>query len=298
MGAKEIMAKISTKYGTVTEGKHSGTQVALGNDPNGEKVSTSYSALMFEQIIFVEGSEEKGRYNILEDFDDMTVIKSTPDNMLVNLAFKSGENAVIDVGTEKESKGIMGYIRKFNEIMQPTPPEKKRERKYYYLVNFLKVMYVLMDVETLMAVADYFQSVDVYTDELKKFWNEAIKQQSAGNAKEKRGELRDQEHAEGKEKAKDAAKQMAVTAVVGVVSEAQEQNERAVQMKPADETETYYYFKDGSIICVSHKTSNSNAAKNAMLKACGKTNDMILSYTPTKPNNSQKYTTFDGKDCH
>ncbi|MBR6514915.1 MAG: hypothetical protein IKT46_08805 [Clostridia bacterium] len=60
---QKVAAKVATKYGTVSEGEYKGCEVALGNPPE-KKIERANS---FCQIIFVDGTEEKGRLFLSRD---------------------------------------------------------------------------------------------------------------------------------------------------------------------------------------------------------------------------------------
>ena len=62
-----------------------------------------------------------------------------------------------------------------------------------------------------------------------------------------------------------------------------------------NEIETYYFFNDGTVVCLLHYSNNRGAAEQAMLKAYRRTN-CDISYTGYRANGA--YTIFDGRDYH
>ena len=60
--------------------------------------------------------------------------------------------------------------------------------------------------------------------------------------------------------------------------------------------ETYYFFRDGTVICLLHTVSNQYAAKKAMLQAYGKSDSDIM-HTGSQAN-TKGYSTFDGRGYH
>lgn len=89
----KIGATLATKYGEVIDGKHNGTTVALGNDPKKSVgLETSYS-----QIIFLDGSTEKGRYNIGNDVVALRINSYCYDSISVTVDYSDSESSVIEL---------------------------------------------------------------------------------------------------------------------------------------------------------------------------------------------------------
>lgn len=63
----------------------------------------------------------------------------------------------------------------------------------------------------------------------------------------------------------------------------------------SSEMQTFYFFKDGTVICLLHYVNNKYAAEKAMLQAYRRTSSDI-SHSGSKSN--VPYTTFDGRDYH
>lgn len=62
------------------------------------------------------------------------------------------------------------------------------------------------------------------------------------------------------------------------------------------EMETFYFFLDGTIVCLLHYHHNQCAAKRAMLQTYGKS-ESDISHTGSKAN-GREYSTFDGRNFH
>jgi hypothetical protein len=62
------------------------------------------------------------------------------------------------------------------------------------------------------------------------------------------------------------------------------------------EMETFYFFRDGTIVCLLHYPYNQYAAKKAMLQTYGKS-ESDISNTGSQVN-GRGYSTFDGRNFH
>ncbi len=132
MGIMEnIGATIATKYGTVVEGKHSGTVVALGNDPS-TKVGFSHT---FTQIIFLDGTIERGRYNINDSFSGVKIIEETSKGYKILGLFKDEEHFVLELELKKEDTMAVGLLKTFLGTKKDNPSDKV-ENKYRPLKVF------------------------------------------------------------------------------------------------------------------------------------------------------------------
>lgn len=60
--------------------------------------------------------------------------------------------------------------------------------------------------------------------------------------------------------------------------------------------ETFYFFRDGSVVLLLHKSNNQHAAKKAMLRIYGKS-ESDISHTGSKCV-GKSYQTFDGTNEH
>lgn len=132
MGIMEnIGATIATKYGTVTEGKHAGTVVALGNDP----LTKAGFTHTFSQIIFLDGTVEKGRYNINESFTGVKIIEETAKGYKILGVFKDDEHFILELELKKDDTMAVGLIKTFLGTKKDKP-EDKAENKYRPLKVF------------------------------------------------------------------------------------------------------------------------------------------------------------------
>lgn len=89
----KVGAAIATKYGTVISGKHEGCAIALGNPPNA-KVSV---ANKMTQIIFVSGTEEKGRYFIDGEIKCLEKLHYDKEGKKYRLTFTTGETCELEL---------------------------------------------------------------------------------------------------------------------------------------------------------------------------------------------------------
>ncbi len=104
---EKVAATLATKYGVVTSGKFEGCQIAMGNPPD-KKVEAAYS---FSQIIFVEGNEEKGRY----DIDKMMMLMHGHDDKGVKMSLRlpEGDICEFDLLLRQEDKFWVKLLKTF-----------------------------------------------------------------------------------------------------------------------------------------------------------------------------------------
>ncbi len=93
----KVGAALATRYGSVVSGKYAGCKIVLGNPPT-EKVSVANS---FSQIIFLSENEEKGRYNIINDIEDITYVSTSDKGYHCVLTFSNGETVEFDLFKER-----------------------------------------------------------------------------------------------------------------------------------------------------------------------------------------------------
>lgn len=105
---EKLGATLATKYGEVTEGKHRGCTVALGNPPD-KKVTTTNK---FTQIIFLENKETMGRYDIGTQAKTLHFINCDHDTVTVVIDFADGESSTILLSTPKEDSGVVSLLKK------------------------------------------------------------------------------------------------------------------------------------------------------------------------------------------
>ncbi len=172
MDAKKIVAKLATKYGTVTSGKYEGCQVALGNDPN-KKVSVSYT---FEQVVFFKDGEEKGRLNIslTESFNRLTITKEIDNGFHCVLEYADGDISEIDIDCCKAPGGIFGFFYKIGSLTNPPSADEKFKNKYGRLVTFFSSFALIMDSDTFESFKKYLATIGASKNEIK-LWDEYAK---------------------------------------------------------------------------------------------------------------------------
>lgn len=142
MDMQKIAAKLATKYGEVTKGKHKGCQVALGNDPNpNKKVEGSDN---YTQIIFVEEDAEKGRYDI-EDLKEVAHVGATEDAIQVKIVFENDDECVFDLKILPDDKFPMTLVKpllmKEEPISEKTPNNKYRRVYVFFLCVMGRLSY-------------------------------------------------------------------------------------------------------------------------------------------------------------
>lgn len=159
---EKAAAKIATKYGTVTRGRHNGCKIALGNPPD-KKVTTSYS---FSQIIFVEGSDEKGRYNILEDLIGMSVLSHDDKCFQFLMMFKDEQTCEFNLDIRQEDKPMAGLLKGFlgQKTTANATPEEKLEMQYRGVKVFIQNVGIRMMPKDLRMFKAYFENLGILDD--------------------------------------------------------------------------------------------------------------------------------------
>lgn len=170
---EKVGAKLATKYGTVYKGKHNGCQVALGNPPD-KKVELSNS---FSQIIFIDGNEEKGRYDILEDIGGMSLLSYDDRAYQVALIFKDEEHCFFNLEIRQEDKPVAGLLKGFLGQKNTTTasPTEKMELQYrgvkVFLQNTALKFLIAANIETFR---NHLQERDILDDHTAKVLDTAL----------------------------------------------------------------------------------------------------------------------------
>ncbi len=172
MGLMEkVGATIATKYGTVIEGKHEGTIVALGNDPS-KKIEATYS---FKQIIFLDGTEEKGRYDIEESFKGIKVLEETEKGLKVLALFEDGEHFTLELEWKKEDNFAVGLLKTFLGVKKVDATDKeKAESKYRPIKVFMDSFFSKLSPDSAQFLLDFYQKHNILDDINKEFLNKLI----------------------------------------------------------------------------------------------------------------------------
>ena len=160
---EQAAAKLARKFGTVSEGKHKGCQIALGNDPS-KKVEMTAG---FEQIIFVDGTEEKGRYNITGDLVTMGIFGHTEDGLDIKLAFKDGEQCQFVLLTEKgKHEGFVATLLKtfLGQKKSNATEEEKKQENFKNIKIFMQNMMQLLSPTFLDELEAYYKENDIMED--------------------------------------------------------------------------------------------------------------------------------------
>ena len=156
---EKAAAKIATKYGTVTRGRHNGCKIALGNPPD-KKVTTSHS---FSQIIFVEGSEEKGRYDIIEDLVGMSILSQDDRCFQFLLMFKDEQTCEFNLDIRQEDKPVAGLLKSFlgQKNTVNATAEEKLELQYRGVKVFVQNAGIRMMPKDLRMFKAYFDNLGI-----------------------------------------------------------------------------------------------------------------------------------------
>lgn len=136
----KLGATLATKYGEVTEGKHKGCIVALGNPPE-QKVSTTDK---FTQIIFLENKETMGRYNIGSEAKTLHFVKNDHDSATVIIDFADGESCTILLSTPKEDSGVASILKKNFGLKSATKVNADGSTETNSAVKYRNIMVFLL----------------------------------------------------------------------------------------------------------------------------------------------------------
>lgn len=158
---EKVGATIATKYGTVIEGKHEGTIVALGNDPS-KKVQATYD---FKQIVFLDGTEEKGRYDIEESFKGIKILEETENGLKVLALFNDGEHFTLELEWKKDDNFATGLLKTFLGAKKLDATEQeKAESKYRPIKVFMDSFFVKLSPDSAEFLLKFYQKHDILDD--------------------------------------------------------------------------------------------------------------------------------------
>lgn len=126
--ATDLAANLTKKYGTVSSGRHEGCEIALGNPPGSGIVSNSLT-----QIIFLDGTEEKGRYNI----EDLAMVRQTgyekggEHRNIIKIEYSEGDESEVLVKLEVGSPFFSQVVwhKKFKAILNEEKEAAEKEKK-------------------------------------------------------------------------------------------------------------------------------------------------------------------------
>lgn len=169
----KVGAKLATKYGTVYKGRYNGCQVALGNPPN-KKVEFANS---FSQIIFVEGTEEKGRYDILTDLLGISLLSYDDRAFQMLIAFGEDDYCCFNLEIRQEDKPVAGLLKGFlgqKNTISASSPQGKLELQYRGVKVFVQNTALVLLKDNLETFRSYFQERDILDDLTMKILNLAL----------------------------------------------------------------------------------------------------------------------------
>lgn len=157
---EQVAATLATKYGVVTSGKFEGCQIAMGNPPE-KKVETAYT---FSQIIFVDGNEEKGRFDIIKV---RMVVRGNNDKGVQMAVLLPGDEACeFDLLLKPEDKFWVKLLKTF--MGQNNKAQDEKELKFHNMVVFFRQTYAVMTNKDIDFFEGYFMDNDVLDDVTKK----------------------------------------------------------------------------------------------------------------------------------
>ena len=155
---EKVGAKIATKYGTVTEGVYKGTQVALGNEPNKKVEFTD----RFEQIIFVDGTEEKGRHNINDEIVGVLINSQSVNGLDVAVMFRDEQKFMFVLEWKKEDGFGKDLLKQFLGAKKTNQTEKeKNEDKYHHIKTFVLSVFTKLTPDSVDFLENFYQRHDI-----------------------------------------------------------------------------------------------------------------------------------------
>ncbi len=161
---EQVAATLATKYGVVTSGKFEGCQIAMGNPPE-KKVETASS---FSQIIFVEGNEEKGRYDI--DKTMMLMHGHDDKGVKMSLRLPEGDICEFDLLLKQEDKFWVKLLKSFMGQKGGTTAsaQEQKDLKFHNMIVFFRQTFAVMGNKEIDFFEAYFAENDVLDDLTKK----------------------------------------------------------------------------------------------------------------------------------
>ena len=168
---EKLGATIATKYGTVIEGKHEGTIVALGNDPSKKIEATN----KFTQIIFLDGTDEKGRYDIEENFKSIKILGETEIGLKVLGLFKDGESFVLELEWHKDDTFLVGLLKMLMGTKKAdATPEEIAEKKYRPIKTFMDTFLTKQTRDTAEFLISFYKKHGILDDISKEILSKLI----------------------------------------------------------------------------------------------------------------------------
>ena len=168
---EKVGATIATKYGTVVEGKHKGTIVALGNDPSQKSGFTN----TFSQIIFLDGTEEKGRYDISENFKMIRIEGETKKGLMVQGLYNDGEKFTLELEWKAEDSVGAGLLKSLIGAKKTNATEQeKAENKYRPIKTFMSTFFGKLSPDSAKFLLDFYRKHDILSDIDEEFLNKLI----------------------------------------------------------------------------------------------------------------------------
>ena len=171
---EQAAAKLAAKYGTVQEGKYKGFEIAFGNDPS----KPVEAGKKFEQIIFLESTDEKGRHNMKEDIKLFVITAESAEGVTVIIKWNDDEESVALLPVKKEDSFVGGLLKSFIK-KQPTDEAGKNKEKYGRIADFFELTLTQCSPNTIKWYLDFIEKYQLkpqeYIDKLREIFASVLK---------------------------------------------------------------------------------------------------------------------------
>jgi len=158
---EQAAAKLAAKYGTVQEGKYKGFEIAFGNEPN-KPVEVGKK---FEQIIFLEDTEEKGRHTMKEDIAQFAMTAESAEGVTVIIKWKDGEESTALLPVKKEDSFFAGLVKSFFGKKQPTDEAGKNKETYGRIADFFELTLPQCNAPTIAWYLSFLEKYQLKSEE-------------------------------------------------------------------------------------------------------------------------------------
>lgn len=158
---QKALAKITTKYGTVTNGRYEGYEIAFGSDPN-KKVEVGAKP---EQILFIDGTEEKGRLNIDSEIALIHVYEETAEAVRIGIVWSDKEVSIARITFKKPDLGVKKLLMTMGGGGKPRSEADQLRDKYGLVYNFFSYTLAKLSPDSLRWYADFGLRVEMMTEE-------------------------------------------------------------------------------------------------------------------------------------
>ena len=152
---EKVGATLATKYGTVTDGIYKGTQVALGNEPNKKVEFTD----KFTQILFLDGTDEKGRHDIEKDIMGVSIVSESENGLSVEVLFHNNEHLTFILEWKKDDTFAKGLVKQFLGAKKVNQTEQEiNENKYHPIKTFVFSVWPKLTSDSVDFLQNFYQN--------------------------------------------------------------------------------------------------------------------------------------------